>query len=110
MQGNWPKGRAKEISFNLQKPNTLTSLGTLYVDGFTLTPTFKDDVYEYNEFDTNLYLFFSRAYTNDQCLYNLEKNKCEEYDYKGIKDYSNGYYYYDDEKIYITDSHSDEIK
>ena len=69
----------------------------------------KYNVYAYEAFDNNLYIFFG-SYEGDGFIYNFKDNKCEEYEYYGIERYSDGLYYFDEEKIHLINVDTNEIR
>ena len=65
-------------------------------------------IYDYDVFDSNAYLSFGN-YDGENCIYNFNEKKCEEYKYDGIKKYNNGLFFYDKNKIYVTNLKNEEI-
>ena len=66
------------------------------------------NAYDYYTFDDNAFIFF--AGEEDDCLLNVEDNKCENYKYTGIRRYNNGLYYFNEEKINVLNIKTKEIK
>ena len=67
-------------------------------------------VYDHSTFDNNIFLYFSDI-AGDGCIYNVEDNKCENYEYSSISDYSSGIYFINgNSKINVIDINSKEQK
>ena len=66
------------------------------------------NIYRYETFDDNLYIFFSGE--EDVCLLNVNENKCEDYEYRNIIKYNDGLYYVDKDKIHTVNVKTNEVK
>lgn len=60
-------------------------------------------------FEDNLYIYYIDYSSNKVCFYNLEEDKCEDYNYDGFKRYDEGLYYYNKDKIYIDNKNTNKI-
>ena len=67
------------------------------------------NMYQYFSFDNNAYIFFAGLEEED-CLLNLEDNICEKYEYTSVKQYENGLYFIDKEKLRVLNINNKEIK
>lgn len=75
----------------------------------------KEDISSYNYYDydlvkDNIYLYFAGYRGSEGCLLNVKENRCENYDYKNIRNYSNGLYFFDEKEIHITNENNSDIK
>ena len=66
--------------------------------------------YHYDVFDNNMFIFYYDYEHDDDCILNLEENKCVDLNYKGIKKYEDGLYYYNKDKIYTLNINNNETK
>ena len=64
--------------------------------------------YRYEKFDNNVYIFFSNE--NDDCILNLEEDKCEDFKYTSLIKYADGFYYTYEDKINVLNLETKETK
>ena len=85
---------------------------TLYLNNKVYKKIDKDlkgyNVYRYETFGDNLFIFFSN-YDGDSYIYSVKEDKFEDYVYNVLNKHSNGLYFFDDDNIYVTYLNSDEI-
>lgn len=67
------------------------------------------NVYDYDKFDNNLYIYYSDFYTSG-CMYDYNNNTCLDAKYADSKKYQNGFYFIEKDKITIKDVNTNEEK
>ncbi len=71
---------------------------------------FKDyNVYRYSLFNNNAFIYYGN-FDEENCLYNFNDNKCEEFDFYSVKEYKDGLFYLEKNKIKTINTELNERK